>query len=115
MPRKIHHIVLSNDEYLQLWRYVQGGQQSARAINRARMLLFADLGMTDEAIATTLGLSMATIYRVRKNDDTSGLVVALAEKPRRGAPAKLDGRAAATLTLLACAAPPEGYGRWTLQ
>jgi transposase len=115
MPRKIHHIVLSNEEYLQLRRYVQGGHKSARAINRARILLFADLGMTDEDIATTLGLSMATIYRVRKNYDTSGLAVALAEKARRGAPAKLDGRAEATLTMLACSAPPEGYGRWTLQ
>lgn len=115
MPRKIHHIVLSNEEYLQLRRYVQGGHKSARAINRARILLFADMGMTDEDIATTFGLSMATIYRVRKNYDTSGLAVALAEKPRRGAPAKLDGRAEATLTMLACSAPPEGYGRWTLQ
>jgi len=115
MPRKIHHIVLSNKDYLQLRCYVQGGHKSARAINRARILLFADMGMTDEDIASTLGISMATVYRVRKNYNTSGLTMALAEKPRRGAPAKLDGRAEATLTMLACSAPPAGYGRWTLQ
>jgi transposase len=115
MPRKIHHIVLSNKDYLQLRCYVQGGHKSARAINRARILLFADMGMTDEDIASTLGISMATVYRVRKNYNTSGLTMALAEKPRRGAPAKLDGRAEATLTMLACSSPPEGYGRWTLQ
>lgn len=51
MPKKIHHITLndSDDDYLQ--RYVQGGHKAARAINRARILLFADLGMTDEDIA----------------------------------------------------------------
>ena len=115
MPKKIHHITLNDSDYDYLQRYVQGGHKSARAINRARILLFADIGMTDEDIAATLGLSMATVYRVRKHYHAFGLRPALDEHARRGAPAKLDGRAEATLTMLACSTPPEGYGRWTLQ
>jgi Transposase and inactivated derivatives len=114
MPRKINHITLSIDEYLQLRRYVQEGNKSARAINRARILLLADQGMTDEEIAETLGVGMATVYRVRKSYNASGLAKALVEKPRRGAPSKIDGRVEATLTMLACSDPPEGYGRGTL-
>jgi hypothetical protein len=66
MPKKINHSILRNDESLQLRRYVQGGHKSARAINRARILLFADAGMTDDEIAETLGVGLATVYRVRK-------------------------------------------------
>lgn len=115
MPKKIHHIALSNEDYLHLRHYVQSGHKSARAINRARVLLFADTGMTDEDIAATLGISMATVYRIRKTYAACGLAQALEEQPRRGAPAKLDGRAEATLTMLACSTPPEGHKRWTLQ
>lgn len=115
MAKKLHHVILNDRDYDFLQRYVQGGHQAARAINRARILLFADLGMTDEEIAATLDLSLATVYRVRKNYHTVGLPRALEERARRGAPPKLDGRAEATLTMLACSTPPEGYGRWTLQ
>jgi transposase len=115
MPKKINHIILSNDESLQLRRYVQGGQKSARAINRARILLFADIGMTDDEIADTLGVGLATVYRIRKRYYEVGWEKALQEYPRSGAPSKIDGRVEATLTMLACSDPPEGYGRWTLQ
>jgi len=115
MPRKIHHIILSNDDYLQLRRYVQGGQKSARAINRARILLLADTGMTDDEIGNTLGVGLATVYRIRKRYREAGLEKALQENPRSGAPSKIDGRVEATLTMLACSDPPAGNGRWTLQ
>jgi transposase len=115
MPKKINPIILSNDASLQLRRYVHGGHQSARAINRARMLLFADTGMSDDEIAETLGVGLATVYRVRKRYHAVGWEKALQENPRSGAPSKIDGRVEAPLTMLACSNPPEGYGRWTLQ
>jgi transposase len=91
MPKKINHISLSNDESLQLRRYVQGGHKSARAINRARILLFADAGMTDDERAEPLGVGLATVYRVRKRYQEVGWEKALQENPRSGAPAKIDG------------------------
>jgi hypothetical protein len=72
MPKKINPIILSNDESLQLRRYIQGGHKAARAINRARILLFAAAGMTDDDIADTRGVGLATVYRVRKRSHAVG-------------------------------------------
>lgn len=115
MPRKINHVILSDDDSLELRRYVHRGHKSARAMNRARMLLLADTGLTDQEIADTLGVGLATVYRIRKRYHELGLEKAWQENPRRGAPVKIDGRVEATLTMLACSDPPQGYGRWTLQ
>jgi transposase len=71
--------------------------------------------MTDDEIAETLGVGLATVYRVRKRYHAFGWEKALQETPRSGAPSKIDGRVEATLTMLACSDPPEGCGRWTLQ
>jgi transposase len=115
MPEKLYPIQLSEEERQQLQKYVKQGKKSARAINRARILLLADEQQTDEEITKVLGVNRTTIYRVRKEYRAVGVNKALAEKPRSGAPAKIDGRVEATLTMLACSDPPEGYGRWTLQ
>jgi transposase len=115
MPNKFYQVQLRDEEYLQLHQYVQGGHKSARAITRARILLLADEHMSDEEIIATLGVDRKTVYRVRKNYHERGLEQALQEKVRSGAPAKIDGRLEATLTMLACSNPPEGRARWTLQ
>ena len=115
MPRKFYHVQLSDDDYLQLQQYVQGGHKSARAITRARILLLADAHMSDAEIIETLGIDRKTIYRVRKKYHQQGLEKALQEKLRSGAPSKIDGRLETTLTMLACSNPPEGSTRWTLQ
>ena len=115
MPERRYHVQLKDQEYIQLRQYVRDGGKAVRAVTRARILLLADEHRPDEEIAELLGVGSATIYRVRKNYHEGGLARALQEKPRSGAPAKIDGRVEATLTMLACADPPEGYGRWTLQ
>jgi transposase len=115
MPKKPYCIQLRDQEYLTLRQYVKDRGTSARVINRARLLLWADDQISDEAIAEILGLGTATVHRVRKHYYEGGLEKALHEKPRRGAPPKVEGRVEAMLTMLACAEPPEGYGRWTLQ
>jgi len=40
---------------------------------------------------------------------------ALREKPRSGAPAKIDGKMQAKITMLACSEPPDGRSKWTLK
>ena len=115
MPNKVYHVQLSDEDYLQLHQYVQGGHKSARAITRARIVLLADEHMSDEEIIDTLGVDRKTIYRVRKNYHEHGLEKVLQEKARSGAPSKIDGRLEATLTMLACSTPPEGSARWTLR
>jgi transposase len=115
VPKKTYCIQLSDQEYITLRHYVKDRGTSARVINRARILLLADDQLSDEAIAEILSLGTATVHRVRKHYYEGGLEKALHEKPRSGAPPKVDGRVEALLTMLACAEPPEGYGRWTLQ
>ena len=113
MPEKIYHIQLSKEERSQLQRYVRKGKKSARSITRAHVLLLADNQMVDEDIAETLGISLATVYRIRKSYHQEGLAKTLKDKPRSGAPSKVDGRLEAQLTMLACSDPPEGHARWT--
>jgi putative transposase len=115
MPKKSYHVKLTDKEYLHLCHCMRDGDHSIRAIKRARILLLADEGLGDEEIAETVGVSVATVPRVRKNYHTQGLPAALHEKPRSGTPLRLDGRVEATLAMLACSTPPAGYGRRTLQ
>ena len=113
MPEKTYQIQLSKEEQSQLHHYVRQGKKSARSITRAHALLLANKQMLDEEIASTLGISLATVYRIRKRYHQEGLPTILKDKPRCGAPSKVDGRLEAQLTLLACSDPPEGYARWT--
>jgi transposase len=75
----------------------------------------ADEGRSDEEIIEALKVSRTTVNRIRKRYCQGGLDFALHEKPRSGAPPKIDGRIEAQLTLLACSDPPEGRSRWTLR
>jgi transposase len=115
MPKNNYYIKLRDEEYIQLRQHIREGRKSARTINRARILLLLDEQVSDEEICQQLEVGRTTVYRVRKNYHAGGLALALQDKPRSGAPSKIDGRLEATLTLLACSTPPEGYGRWTLQ
>lgn len=115
MPKKSQVIQLSDEEYIQLRQYVREGKKSSRALTRARVLLLSDAHVPDEEICQQLDGGRVTVYRVRRKYHDGGLAQALQDKRRSGAPSKRDGRVAASLTMLAGSAPPEGYGRWTLQ
>ena len=91
------------------------GIHPTRKVTRARILLLADEERAYDNIATYLHCSYGTISRICKRYRTEGLFFALHEKPRSGAPGKLNGHFEATLTALACSTPPEGYACWTLR
>lgn len=118
MPRKIYYVHLTQQEREQLETFIRQGKKSARAITRARILLFADEQKDDEAIATLLGVSRPTVYYLRKkyHERTSQHILdLLQEKPRSGQPIKIDTRVESHISLIACSDPPEGSARWTLQ
>ena len=77
--------------------------------------MLADEGRLNVEIAEALKVSTSTANRMRKRYCEGGLEFALHEKPWKGAPPKIDGRAEAQLTLLACSEPPEGRSKWTLK
>jgi hypothetical protein len=56
------------------------------------------------------------VARVRRQYVEQGLEAALNRRPpRREYRRKLDGEQEAHLIALACGAPPEGHGRWSLR
>jgi transposase len=116
MARKPIYVVnLKDEDREELNQYLRRGKSSARSQTRARILLLADEGRSDAEIVDALDVSKTTICRIRKRYCDLGLEFALNEKPRSGAPPKIDGRVEAELTLLACSDPPDGRSKWTLR
>jgi putative transposase len=81
---------------------------------RARILLKADDGLSDEEIAAALDVGTATVGRTRQRFVEESLG-ALDEHSRPGAQRKLTGKQEARLIAVACTPAPEGHARWTLR
>ena len=91
------------------------GTLGVRKLKRAQILLAAHGQQHEAQIAATLGVGESTIYRTKKRYVEDGLEAALTERLRPGAERKLNAKHEATLTALACAKPPLGRARWSLQ
>ena len=115
MPRVKYVVDLSEEERGRLQTLIRGGRSRARTITRARVLLKADEGLCDDAIASALSIGSATVGRVRQRFVERGMEQALREQPRPGQARKLSGKQEAHLIAVACATPPEGRARWTLR
>jgi transposase len=108
-------VQLDTSERQKLQLLVAGGKRPAREVKRAQILLAADRGSTDEEIASTVQVAAATVYRTRRRFVEDGLDRALAEGPRPGGKRKLSTTEEAMLVALACASPPAGRAKWTLE
>ena len=114
MPKKKYLVDLSSDERESMRQLVRRGKHSARKVTRARILLLASDGSTDEQIVAALKTGFATVERTRKRFVEEGMGC-LNERPRRGQAPKLTGKQEAHLIAIACSTPPRGRARWTLQ
>ena len=110
-----YHVQLSRDERAELGLLLQGGTQAVRKLKRAQILLAADAGMSDDDIATSVGVGGSTVYRTRRRFVEGNLAFALSEEPRPGAERKLTDKEEALLVATACSTPPAGRARWTLE
>ena len=110
-----YRVTLSMEERAELLAMVQGGKGAVRRLKRAQILLAADLGSTDEAIARNVAVGTSTVYRTKQRFVEHGLESALTEAPRPGGPRKLDVQDEAILCAVACSKPPSGRAHWTLQ
>ena len=120
---KKYVVELKREEREHLLKLISAGEAPARMLNRARVLLKADVGrhaegrpLVDRQIAPMLETSAATVQRVRERFFRQGLEAAL----ERSAPDRLyersfDGRAEARLIALACSQAPEGRDRWSMR
>ena len=110
-----YRVELSQTERAELIALLSGGKHAARKLKRAQILLAADAGSSDEAIASSVGVGGSTVYRTKRRFVLGNLEAALNEEPRPGACRKLTGKEEALLVATACSNPPAGRRRWTLQ
>lgn len=106
-------LVLSEADLTTLNQLVSKGKESVRKLNRARALQFSHQGQHPEQISTLLGISVATVYNLRKRYREDGLERAISEKARPGQPRKVTQQVEAQITQLACSQAPDGRTRWT--
>lgn len=92
---KQHIIKLSESQRQQLEQFTRTGTRSARAINRARILLMADTqgqARNDVSIADALKTAVRTVETTRQRFQTVGLEATLQRQARKdkGQPRKVD-------------------------
>jgi putative transposase len=114
MPKKKYLVDLSDEERQSLHQLLRSGKHSARKLTRARILLQAADGCTDDQIAHALTVGRVTVERTRQRFVESGLA-ALDDKPRPGKKPKLSAKAEARLIAEACSQAPHGRTHWTMQ
>jgi transposase len=112
---KKYIVDLTDAERSELYDLIKKGTLAARKLTRAHILLQADEGATDAAIAAALHVGERTVERTRQKFVMGNLHYALAERPRKGAKRKLDAKQEARLIATACSTPPEGQKCWTMQ
>ena len=119
---KRYRVTLTAAEREELAALLSRGKADVRRLKHAQVLLKADAapggpGWPDERIAEAVGVGVATVERLRRRFVEEGLAAALS--PYRGGTRvyarRLGGEQEAHLIALACSAPPEGCGRWTMR
>jgi transposase len=107
-------VVLSEADRVQLQAVLRApGKRRLRV--RARILLLADEGCSDEAIAAEVHADSSTVARTRRRFVENRLTQALTERPRPGAKPVLDAPSRLSLAELAGTSPPAGRRWWTMQ
>lgn len=98
-----YRVELSQAERCELSAMLSKGKQAARKLKRAQILLAADAGNSDEAIADTLSVSGSTVYRTKRrfvegNLERAGTASGSGAQAdgQRGSPARGDGLCEAT-------------------
>lgn len=115
-----YRVTLTDRERAELEQLVSTGKAAARKLLHARILLLADTEGADEpdiGIVDSLGCSLSTLLRVRRQFVTCGIETAMCRRaqPRRPDRVKIKGDLEQRLVSLACSDPPEGRCHWTLR
>ena len=115
MEREKYGVRLAQREREQLQQLIRDGKSPARKTARARVLLKSPGGWNAPKVAEALGISVGTVFRIKRRFAEEGLEGALQERPRPRRPGKLDEKGEAHLIALACSPAPEGHDHWTLR
>ncbi len=108
-------ISLTTEEREFLQSFVKTGTKKARAIARAKVLLFADENYSNDDISKMTDVHRQGIWRIKKRYSEEGVDSVLNEKQRPGQPRKYTDAQEAEIIALACTDPPKGRNRWTVR
>jgi transposase len=108
-------ISLTKEDREFLEQFVKKGTKKARAIARARVLLFADEGYHHDEISKMTNIHRQGIWRIKKRYLEEGLDSAINEKPRSGQPKKYTEKEEAEIIAMACTTPLKGQKRWSVR
>jgi len=106
---------LTETERQKLQELVRKGENKARVLTRARLLLLSDQGWDDQQVADALQIGHATVERIRRRAVRESVEAALVDRPRPGSERKLNAKQEAQLVAIACSDPPPGRKRWTIR
>lgn len=112
---KKYVVKLASQERKELRSIIRSGKHAAKKILRARILLKADAGWSDEKISKALDISIPQIERLRKQFVEMGFAGFINHRATRKSFRKLDGKQEAQLITIACSEAPEGHERWSLR
>lgn len=108
-------IELSAAERERLEQLIRNGTALAREIKHANVILKLSQNWKYRQIVEAFSLTERTIIRIKQRFEKEGLEAALRDKPRSGAPRKIDGDDKALIVATVCSDPPAGHERWTLR
>lgn len=112
-----YKITLSDLERSELKNIIKKNKSTGLKTKRSFILLACDeRKLSNAEIATTYGVTVRSVEKLRKRFVEEGFTVALSGKQWGGYKPKIfDGRIEAHLVALRCSDPPAGYNKWTLR
>ena len=119
LPKHIVRLSLEEREYL--FKVIADGKAGKEKLNRARILLKADIGeqgegWMDAEIAEAFYVGLKTVARTRRSFLEEGLEETVNRQPQKGTRRRIiNGEEEAYLIAIACGTPPDGHCRWTLR
>ena len=114
VARRAVEVVLSEEQRAGLERIVRAQRSEQRLVKRARVVLLAEKGLTNEEIAALVGLSAHKVGKWRRRFAEQGLD-GLADRPRPGGPRRYGHDERLRVFQTACSPPPEGERQWTVR
>jgi transposase len=109
--RKAAVVNLTEDERATLREWTRKGKSESRLVERARVILLADEGRTNQQIADQLNTRTARVSKWRQRFAAHRLA-GLQDAARPGKPAKYDESTEQRVLKLLDEAPPRGYSQW---
>jgi transposase len=111
MSRSPVQVHLTEDERATLRGWTQKGKTEQRLVERARIILLSDEGLTVEKIAERLDTRPARVSKWRQRF-AEGRLSALSDAPRPGKPHKYTDDTEKRVLALLDTPAPKGYAQW---